>query len=225
MTASEEDLEAYLNRDSFSGNLYKKGKLHTGWKERFFIVYRDEQKIDYWSKEQDYIKKKDFSGSIDISFASKIEVVSKYDIVLIKQLPELIFPNDKAKSDKDYTFQLYCPDRTYILAAADRASFFQWLKYLKICLYGNIVKSGWLKKLGHVNKKWKRRYFVLNKYQQMKYFEDSKKTKFQGLIDCTKIQSVTNGKIYANDLRYTLELNTPQRIWIIAAQDKDERVN
>ena len=220
---SESD-EQILSKDTFTSKLYKKGKYNKGWKERYFIVYRMEQRIEYYSKQDDAAQKKDVCGTIDLSTVSKIDVISKYDIILVKQLPEYIGHNDKKKSDKDFTFELYADNRTFVFAATDKSSFFQWLKYLKSCLYGAIVKQGWLKKLGNVHKKWKRRYFVLNKYRQMKYFEDSKKTNFLGFIDCKSIISVTNGKIYANDLRYTLELNTKQRIWIIAAQDKDERL-
>ena len=88
-----------------------------------------------------------------------------------------------------------------------------------------MVKEGWLKKLGNVNKKWKKRWFTLNKYQQLKYYEDNKRMKFLGIIDCKLILSVTNGKIYGNDMKYTMELNTKQRVWIIAAKDENDRVN
>ena len=148
----------------------------------------------------------------------------KSDTALIKQLPDKIHHNDKAKSDRDFTFHLYCADRTYILAAIDKSELFQWISYLKSCIYGNIIKQGWLKKQGNVNKNWKKRYFVANKYQQLKYYEDDKMMKFSGVIDCKQISSVNNGKSYNNDIQHTLELHTKQRVWIIAAVDDDERV-
>eukprot|EP01084_Bolivina_argentea_P147911 258718_1 len=223
MASNAKDLK-FLSKDIYNGTMFKRGKINTKWKERHFIVYRSEQRIEYYTSAEDATKKKEILGTIDLSNATKIEVVSNYNITLIRQLPEYIDHNDKLKSDKNFTFQLILDNRTFIFAALNKPLFFEWLHYLKSCLYGAVVKQGWLQKLGAVNKNWKKRYFILNKYQQMKYFEDTQKIKYLGMIDCTDIVSVTNGKIYSNELRYTLELNTKSRIWVIAADDKKERL-
>ena len=104
-------------------------------------------------------------------------------------------------------------------------SFFEWIKYLQLCLYGNIIKQGWLYKLGNVNKSWKRGYFVLNKYQQLKYYEDSERVKYLKMVDCKEILSVDNGKKSYDDHPYIMELTTKQRVWIIAAECDNDRVN
>ena len=86
------------------------------------------------------------------------------------------------------------------------------------------MKEGWLKKLGLYNKSWKLRYFALNKYGQLKYYRDSSRKEFLGLVDCKEIISVTDGKVYENNLRCTFDINTKQRVWTFGAPDKNERV-
>ena len=91
-------------------------------------------------------------------------------------------------------------------------------------IYGGIVHEGLLKKLGYRNKSWKQRYFTLNKYKQMKYYVDKSRKDFLGLIDLNLCILITNGKAYGASLKYTLEIQTPNRTWVICAPDKDTKV-
>lgn len=211
---------------SYTGKLFKKGNINKSWKERYFRIDRFKQTMKYYKEENDVNTDGLEQGSINLSEITKIEVISSYDISLIKQLKTIkyIQNNDNVKSDKQYTFQLISSGRTFVLSAQNKSQLFKWLKYLQLCLYGEVIKEGWLRKQGAMNKSWKKRYFTLNKYQQMKYYDDDKRTNCLGSIDCTKIHHINNGKIYGSDLRYTLDLNTNSRKWIIAANNKDERV-
>ena len=210
--------------DSFTGKLYKRGNINKSWKERYFRINRVNQTMKYYKEESDSNTDGLEQGNINLGEVSKVEVITAYDITLIKQLPQHIYPNDKTKSDKPFTFQLISSGRTYVLATENKSQLFKWLRFLVISLYGEILKEGWLRKQGATNKAFKKRYFVLNKYQQLKYYEDDKRETYLGHINCTKINHINNGKIFGSDLRYTLDLNTPNRKWIIAAKDGDERV-
>ena len=223
MSSEEKELIEY----KFSGKLFKKGKINKAWKERYFICYRNEQRMDYYQNEKDAKQKQNVSGSIDLTVIAKVELITEnYDFDLMKQMPKYILEtNEKDQSDKDFTFLLISNKRTFILAATDKNELIQWLKYLSSCLYGDVVKEGWMKKQGQINKGWKDRYFVLNKFQQMKYYDNAQKTNCFGTIDCKLIANINNGKVYSNEeLRYLLELNTPKRKWMIAFKDNYSRV-
>ena len=76
-----------------------------------------------------------------------------------------------------------------------------------------------------MNKSWKSRYFILNKYKQMKYYETKERTNFLGLIDlnlCILI-NINSSKSYGVDLTHTIEIQTPNRTWIICAATKKEK--
>ena len=210
--------------DSYTGKLYKKGNINKSWKARYFRVNRFKQTMKYYKEESDSNTDGLEQGTINLGDILRIEVLTNYDITLIKQLPQHIVPNDKTKVDKPFTFQLVSSGRTYVLATENKSQLFKWLRFLKTSLYGEIVKQGWLRKQGSTNKAFKKRYFVLNKYQQLKYYEDEKRDHYLGMIDCTKIYHINHGKIFGSDLRYTLDLNTENRKWVIVAKDKDERV-
>eukprot|EP01084_Bolivina_argentea_P304901 526668_1 len=216
--------EDTLSNDTYSGKLFKRGKINKAWKTRYFMVHRAEQRIKYYAKEKAATQKKEASGTIDLSNITKIEVATKHDLELIQQLPQYIVHNNKLKSKKDFTFHLCSEKRTYSFAALNENDFFEWLNYLKSCIYGGVIKQGFLNKLGAVNKNWKTRYFVLNKYKQIKYYQDIEKTIFLGYIDCTKILSIKNGKVYSNEIRYTFELKTNSRDWILVTDTREERL-
>eukprot|EP01084_Bolivina_argentea_P251681 422197_1 len=209
----------------FSGTLFKRGKINKGWKQRHFVIYKWQQYMEYYTNSENAQQKQDACGTIDLTKISKIQIIcNKSDIESMKQLPQFIEPNYSTQSDKKHTFHIFCENRTYILAALNESELFEWLNYLQICVYGEIIAECWLTKQGKLNKNWKRRYFVLNKFHQLKYFDDEKRTKYLGLINCTQISSVTNGKIYSKDLQYTLELNTKSRTWYIAANSERQRL-
>lgn len=219
--AAEKAKSSNAEEVTYSGKLSKRGKVNKAWKERHFVLNSFAQMLKYYENETDSNEK----GKINLADITAIEVLTNYDISYIKQLPSYIIPNDNKKPDENkFTMQLISSGRTFVLATENRSDFFKWLKHLQNCLYGEIVKEGWLKKQGAVNKGWKERYMVLNRFQQMKYFDDQKRTNFLGMIDCTKINHINNGGIKPGGPRYTLELHTQQRTWILGANDKENRV-
>ena len=212
---AEDENETYI------GKLFKKGNINKAWKQRYFKINRFKQTMRYYKDESHINMNGKEKGIIDLTEINKVQVISTQEIDF-KELPKYVQVNGNVKSDKQYSFQLVSSGRTYTLATQSQSELLEWLKYLQLSIYGEIIHQGWLKKQGAVNKSWKKKYFVLNRYQQMKYYDDDKRTHLLGFIDCTKIKRVGNGKIYSNELQYTLELKE-QRKYILAAQDNKER--
>eukprot|EP01084_Bolivina_argentea_P116324 206711_1 len=144
-----------FTKDTFDGKLYKRGKFNKGWKERFLTVYRSDQKIEYYSSVHDREQSNSMCGSIDLCTVSNIQVITNSDEdfqkLFINPLIGHIGQSNKTKSDKKYTFELITKKRTYVFAAYSNEFLIKWLKYLQSCLYGDIVKQGWL--LTQINKK------------------------------------------------------------------------
>lgn len=214
--------ESYLSKDTFSGELWKRGKINKGWKLRHIVVDRLAQTLAYYSSESDVVFNRPPCGTVTLSTIIKIIAVTEHNAILIDKLPEFIQFDNKLKSDREFTFHLHADGRTFVFSAADTRQFTRWIKYLQSCVYGGVVKEGWLHKQGSLNKKsWKSRYFVLNKYCQLKYYATKQRAQLSGLIDCTQIRSITNGTD-KNDCQFIL--NTKARKWTITAQSEEDRV-
>merc|ERR1719495_257628 len=100
------------------------------------------------------------------------------------------------RSDKAWSFQISTSSRKYIFAAFEQSSLHSWVAQLDKFIYGGILRQGWLHKKGEKNKGWRRRYFVLNAYGQIKYYQDATLMKFHGCIQLSSISAITNGKVY-----------------------------
>ena len=156
---------------------------------------------------------------IEVISRSQRDLLSKNKTILSKFLIE----NDRINSNQPYSFQLVISNRTFIFSAIDSKAYLAWLNELCRVIYGGVVYEGWLHKMGHKYKSWKRRYFALNKYKQMKYFKDDTRKELLGMIDLNQCILITNGKSYGN-LKYTLEVQTPDRTWIISPPSKELKV-
>ncbi len=122
-----------------------------------------------------------------------------------------------------YSFQLVMSGRTYIFCASNSKIYISWLNELSRVRYGGVIHEGLLQKLGFINKSWKERYFTLNKYKQMKYYTDKTRTNSLGLIDLNLCILIVNGKSYGVNHKYTIEIQTPNRNWIICASEKQQK--
>ena len=161
--------------------------------------------------------------STDLSEVSKI-VVAAQDSRSAVQLPRFIQHNTKLKSKRPFTFYVYFESRVYMLAAPDSGAFTEWLGFLASCVYGGIVKQGWLRKMGHVRKKLKKRFFVLNRFQQIKYFADERRSAFLGLIACRNILTATYQDKESEHAVGEFALVTESRRWVLVADDNQSRV-
>eukprot|EP01084_Bolivina_argentea_P238234 400239_1 len=206
----------------YEGQLCKKGKFNKSWKNRWCslcTIKGGEIVLEYYDSK---INRK-ICGTVDLSQVYAVEVISDYDINLMKQLPENILINTTVKSDKQFSFKISTSNRQYVFAAFDPPSFFTWIKTLDKYIYGGVIKQGWMFKKGDKNKGWKRRYFVLNEHKQIKYYQDFEKTSFCGVINVNKVSSITNGKVYNDEFKYAFQLITGKRIWILCCKDMKER--
>lgn len=219
------DEDVPKQRVIFEGPLMKRGKINKAWKSRWCIlniVREEEIVLEYYvSKENRHL-----CGTIDLCEVFAVEVISEYRLSLSQKLPDNIIINADVKTDKPHSFQITTHRRKYMFSAPDGGAFNHWIISLDKYIYGGIVKKGWLWKKGQQNKGWKKRYFVLNEYKQIKYYETENdlKATFKGTIRLNEILAITNGKVYSDEYKFTFRLITEKRIWILCAKDLKERV-
>ena len=209
----------------YEGQLMKKGKVNRAWKNRWvkILMTRGEIHLEYYDSKMN----NNLCGTIDISHIYGIQVVhfADYNLSFINKIPEHCIINDKIKLHRTYSFLIITSHRKYIWAAFDPKNFLKWLSILCRFVHGGIIKTGWLHKKGELNKKWKRIYFSLNSYKQMKYYQDEQKTVFSGNICLNEVTAIKNGEVvHAKDEnKYTFELSTEKRVWYLSAESLKER--
>eukprot|EP01083_Nonionella_stella_P144853 453004_1 len=207
------DDEKEVLSNTFSGKLLKKGKINKSWKTRYFSANKALQTVQYYETETDLNANKNEKGCIDLKTIMRIEVTQS-----LQGLPKYIASDDKLKPEKDYTFHLVSSPRTFILAAQTQSDLMNWVRFLHSCLYPDILKEGYLTKKTGIQKTFKSRYFVLNKLQQLKYYDDERLTNCLGAMDCTKITYVstkTDGHVF--------NVHIETRKWAIAAKNDAQR--
>eukprot|EP01083_Nonionella_stella_P227677 807604_1 len=77
------------NGEKFAGTLYKRGKINRSFKERWFIVSRKDQIMEYYMSEE---KSSDIStclGHIDLALVEGIEVMTSTTNFDNEALPEI----------------------------------------------------------------------------------------------------------------------------------------
>eukprot|EP00483_Globobulimina_turgida_P001245 UN01247 len=210
----------------YEGQLMKKGKLHKAWKNRWckLISVNGEIHIEYYDSKMNA----NLCGTIEISQVYAIEVIQSpdYDLSMLHQIPNQCIITDKIKTQQKYSFLLTTPHRKYHFAAFDPQNFSKWLSIFHQFVYDGIIKQGWLQKRGEKNKGWKKRFFVLNQYKQIKYYHDEQKLGFAGSISLNDVTAITNGEIVqSKQKKYTFQLNTDKRVWILCASALEERRN
>lgn len=212
---------------TFVGTLYKRGKYNRNFKERWFIVNRLTQIINYFENEDKAKSIQNSLGQIDLALVSRIEVNTTDKQHDNDALPEFVIYNLQSSEKKSYTFQIVSSQRTFTCAAISELDLFKWLQFLSICVFGAVIKQGYVKKqegATAVSKSWKKRYAVLNEYRQLKWYTDHNRNGYLGFIDINTLSSVSNGKIIASELGYILDLYTKYgNVWYVGCKDETER--
>jgi hypothetical protein len=272
-----------INADAvpWRGKLYKKGKLNTAWKSRFFVLNEQQQRLYYYPSEQAYdaclnsmmkknsdtndanstdtnstnsnntnsntntnhnsnsnnssnntntvlqLNETTMLGFIDLTDVLKIKITNDNGLFFTHKVPQYLILKTKKKkkskkSQENYTFELVCDYRTWVLHALDGTLYLKWLKHLQMCCYGKVLHEGYIWKYRH--KKWKKRYFVLNEWYYIRYYQQSDREKYLGCIKLEEVQQIESLEQAMMKYSNILEMSTPKRIWILGFEDAQERV-
>ena len=190
-----------------NGALLKKRK-YTKWKSRWFALY-DSRKLVYY---EDYL-----------GFKRNI-IIDDINLTQVTKVSEI---NNK-KIDKNYSFELVTPDRTYILGYKNKETLNKWIEVLKPYIFGDQIYEGWLIKAGENirNRAWRKRWFVLSNFQEIRYYKDDKDDKSKGLgtIDLNTCIRIAHGEseLYQK-YPYSIEIITANRVWVLAADTSKAR--
>jgi hypothetical protein len=117
-------------------------------------------------------------------------------------------------------FEIVFPGRTYTIVCETAAERDGLVRQLQI----NVVYSGWMKKMGLINRSWKDRYFVLLKTGKLNYYADenvNEKKKgeiklWQNVVDIKKMSFTTE----SGDEKEIVEIQMPGRTWKLDAGTK-----
>ena len=207
------------------GALYKRGKVNKSWKSRWFVMNMNFELNYFESKgksEETFIVNRNVLGTIDLLQVEKIEVSLIGDISH-DQIPKYIKVLANDKDDRSFLIHLVTNNRTYKLSANDSASFLKWLEFFHEYLYGGVLFESMLEKKGEVNKSFKKRYFVLNKFKQLKYYNNDDREILHGFIDLndnTIELKLPQQDYYFGQDNY-IELISEKRKWILKVEQAD----
>jgi hypothetical protein len=132
--------------------------------------------------------------------------------------------------NRQFTFELSTKKRKYQLCTNDAAAFNEWLVQIEAITFGQKVFKGWMNKRGDGVKTWKRRWFVIYDTKEMRYYEDRQRSQPKGAIYVYHIQTAVKVDAYTARKKYKktegalMELNLPERTWILQCEDEEERV-
>eukprot|EP01084_Bolivina_argentea_P170825 295988_1 len=203
----------------YKGQLMKKGKINKGWKNRWCIasVIQGDIYLQYYDSKISST----LCGSINFAQVYDIKIVhsSDYTLAFLGSIPMNIKITNEIESDTKYTFILYTHNRKWIFAAFDPKNFIQWLNVFDKYIYDGIIKKGLLQKRGERNRAWKQRYFLLNKFQQLRYYKEKQYQKLMGTISLNEVIKIK----HHSDKDYTFQLLTRDRTWILSASTSEER--
>merc|ERR1712154_527295 len=150
----------------------------------------------------------------------KIQEVRRSSVIDQIQLTKSI----NKENDNSFAMQLDTPQRTYILGSKNAEQFKQWIFYLENMIFGGVIHSGYLLKQGGKWKSWKKRWFHLDKnVLLLKYYETEKLKIWKGAIDLSLVTNLCRGDKESNGKDYTIELNTNDRVWVLAANNEKNR--
>eukprot|EP01084_Bolivina_argentea_P148469 259550_1 len=215
------------------GLLFKRGKVNKSWKLRFFVMNRA-FKLNYYETKRKSIETftvnndRNVLGTIDMLQIEKIEVSSlgSTTFASIPKYIQIAKPNAMEKQNssnsmqRSYFIDLVTANRTYRLSANDSTSFLNWLECFHKFLYSGLQFESYLDKKGEVNKAFKTRYFTLNQWKHLKYYDtDSRQTMF-GIIDLNDPSYELN--IEPTDHHCSnnsfIKLTSPPRTYILCAK-------
>jgi hypothetical protein len=207
----------------FIGKLWKQGHRVKSWKER--LVFFSEVKMQYFDLKMIYHGEFEFE---DCSITN-------------------IQPSDCSAPNNSYPFQmknfasggeyLYCYVTSEILRELLKLILQVkngHLNAIKVLINIPLMKTGWLKKQGHMIKNWKERFFILN-YGILQYYENNGQDK-QGVAEAPKgkvnLKNATvtvvlndeNGKQLDSDYRLLITESNGQKLLLQmkASQDRKE---
>eukprot|EP01084_Bolivina_argentea_P273851 466604_1 len=203
VTASKSDVS---NRDRiYSGYLHKQGSMfNKKFLKRYFVLYEGKILV-YYISENDTEHK----GEINLSHVLSIN--------------ETDMKVNDGNSTYSNIFEITTKDRTYILSAPDIKSMNAWIDFIRSCVFGTKIHSGWMTKQGDFVKSWKRRYFVLTSTKLLRYFEDEEQQKFKGIINVSNIISIKEGEPIEPYWNYIIHLQTHDRLWLLNADSEIKR--
>lgn len=268
-------------QEVYKGILYKKGKLNTSWKKRYFVLVST-RKLLYYKSQESYDNNEKCINFIPLQYVqsiSPINYLDKKEPSVEKQLKkyksrrskkrtwsidfgsllsksktfsigtDLISPSTDDVNDDDsdneedeyieyfelilnkkFTFEMVTKKRTYILCSDDPIQFNEWIKEIEAITFGKKVFKGWLTKRGEGMKNWKRRWFVIYNTKEMRYYEDQQRAHPKGSIfifnikNMIKVDKACARKRYRKSYGAILELNLPNRTWVLLCVDDEERV-
>ena len=224
------------------GLLHKRGKLNKGWKERYFIL-TDDLKLKYYES-QSKLSESEMLGNDDNVFGiinilnvelieiALIDINNDKDSIQIPKYVKLLKNYKKTSANyngknnengsidniRSNIIHLVLSSRTYILSANTKKDFNKWLSIFYKYIYDGVIFQSFGYKQGQKNKAFKKRYFVLNKYNQIKYYDNEYRNNHFGFIDLNDIHSFNTNNINVENApnnNYLIELNGSKRIWIL----------
>lgn len=125
--------------------------------------------------------------------------------------------------NNDYGFELVTNKRVWIFSCDDSGIFKQWMDNLRDSCFGKALHSGYLRKTGQKYKTWRRRFFIIYDLNEIRYFEDKSLKIEKGKIELMKVFKINAAKTNKYHYQNCIELHTKERIWCLAAENKQER--
>lgn len=147
-----EDVPAHQGPDGFQGYMVKRGAIAKNWKRRYFVLQADGYMLYYASSQR-----KETKGSLKIQGAT-------------------ILRPDVAEYGRAHSIGIRAASGSavFLCCATSEADYHLWLEHLSE-IAGAVslptVEEGFLCKMGHAAKGWKKRYFLLNA-QSLQYFKN-----------------------------------------------------
>ena len=120
-----------------------------------------------------------------------------------------------SESSRSLLIYLVTSSRTYKLSASNSNSFVEWLQNLDRYLYGEVILESFLDKKGSDHKAFKQRYFAVNQYRQIKYYNNERRETLHGVID---LNDDTLSVQYSMN-EHLIEIRSEKRKWILFAKE------
>eukprot|EP01084_Bolivina_argentea_P255283 429335_1 len=179
-----------------TGCLFKRGNITKSWKSRYFAL-TDQFSLKYFeslkkaTESEMKCNNKNVLGTIELSDIQSIQValignnknnkIPKY-VTILKE-----YKIDK--NERSFIIHLCEKKRTHVISADNFSSFMNWLQLFYRYIYGGILYESYGWKQGERNKAFKYRYFVLNKYKQIKYYNNDQREIQYGIININTVHS------------------------------------
>ena len=208
------------------GPLLKKGQHHKAWKERWFVLFSNDQMLYYLNQEESN-KATNLCGWIDLADVCMINAWSSLPVIT-ELIPKFMKPSNinklikkkrknSSKDKQEHELHLVTSNRTFELKCNNGDSFLKWILYLDKLIFNekcNILYQGWVYKRSERKKRqWKKRWFIIEDTKKsISYFEDDTRTQFRHVIPLQDIVDDIN--VVEEHKRYTLYIYCIQTIYL-----------